>query len=471
MDSVLQMPTLHPTAQAPAAVSAAPQQLPSPLQAANAQQNLLQQPPAQQLPPFPTHGPGTSGGQRFSSRKRSGGKKGPALIAALMAVLALAATAWFFRDQLKVAWRTYMAEKDAQEGDESTGIISSPQSVFQPDDAPPAGAGSPGPVSPAPAPSPPVAAQDVRPAVPVQPDASAAPSATPPGPPPVPPAPAPPAAPVTPDGLVEVPKPDSSPGPPVNVAPGTMPFPPASMMVEVPAEAMPAFEVLKQFLASPTWEDRIKVVQGAEIMKPLMQSYYASMPDGPLAVTKVSLIRHDKSPQTGPPHCVFQVGGGAIKKPLPIMVEETTSGWKVDWLTFTEFKDDLLARFMESHQDGPKRFHVLIRRTHYFDDDVPGLDKKICVEVQSPSPPFVGCVFARKGTPVAMNLERHLGWQDQAAAVVELEWRKEGSYQWVELTQLPQFNWRNADAGEVAPPVPPPPPAAPRVPPVALPVE
>jgi hypothetical protein len=278
---------------------------------------------------------------------------------------------------------------------------------------------------------------------------------------------APPPAP----NLVEVPNPLPSPpdDTPASESPApTRPAPqapPTPVIAEVPAEAQPALDALQKFLTAPTWEERLKVVQGAEIMRPLMQSYYASMPDGPLHVAKIGLIRHDKAPQTGPPHCVFQIGGGDVKRPLPIMVEQSPEGWKVDWLTFTEFKDNLLARFMESPQEGPKRFHVLVRRTHYFDDNVPDLEKKICVEVQAPMPPFVGSVFANKGTPVANILDRYLGWQvDQAAAVVELEWRREGDQQWVELTNLPQFNWRNAIAGEVVPP----PHAAPTTP-VAVP--
>jgi hypothetical protein len=273
--------------------------------------------------------------------------------------------------------------------------------------------------------------------------------------------------------LVEVPNPSPPPpgdattnenAPPKHPAPAV---PLTPLIADVPAEARPALEALQQFLTAPSWEDRLKVVQGADLMRPLMQSYYASMPDGPLHVSKIGLIRHDKAPQTGPPHCVFQIGGGDVKRPLPVMVEQSGEGWKVDWLTFTEFKDNLLARFMESPQEGPKRFHVLVRRTHYFDDNVPEVEKKICVEVQAPMPPFVGSVFAKKGTPVANILDRYLGWQvDQAAAVVELEWRREGDQQWVELTNLPQFNWRNAIAGEVVPP----PHAAPTTP-VAVPAK
>jgi len=75
------------------------------------------------------------------------------------------------------------------------------------------------------------------------------------------------------------------------------------------------------------------------------------------------------------------------------MLESSADGWKVDWLTFTEFKDKLLLHFLEKWQDNPGRFHVMMRRTHYFDDDVPEKDKKYCIEISPPMPGFSGFVF------------------------------------------------------------------------------
>jgi hypothetical protein len=92
-----------------------------------------------------------------------------------------------------------------------------------------------------------------------------------------------------------------------------------------------------------------------------------------------------------------------------------------------------------------------MRRAHYFDDDVPALDKKTCFQVMPPMPGFTGDVFALKGTPVARDLDKFMGWDvTQAAAVVELQWRNEDPYKWVELTNLVQLNWRNVEPGEKA---------------------
>lgn len=240
--------------------------------------------------------------------------------------------------------------------------------------------------------------------------------------------------------------------------------------VTAPPDAQPAAEVLKKFFAASTWQERLPYSQAANKMKGLMQRYYEDKPDGPIRVNRIELLRQDPNPEVGgAPQCVFQVGGPSLEEPLPVMVESSADGWKVDWLTFTEFKDKLLLHFLEKWQDNPGRFHVLLRRTHYFDDDVPDKDKKYCIEVSPPMPGFSGFVFVPKSSPLAKELDRTVGWQvNNAAAIVELQWMKQDHYQWVEITAVPQYNWHTpgSDTGAKEQPklndehvIPPPPPA------------
>jgi len=127
------------------------------------------------------------------------------------------------------------------------------------------------------------------------------------------------------------------------------------------------------------------------------------------------------------------------------MVEKAFGGFKVDWLTFTEFKDNLLFKFAENYHENVARFHVLMHRTHYFDSDVPQLDKKICFEIQPPMPGFTVRVFVDKGSILAQEMDRTMGWEvSNAFVIAELHWRKQDSYQWLELAAVPQYHWRNA---------------------------
>ncbi|MCE9520293.1 MAG: hypothetical protein K8R87_12170 [Verrucomicrobia bacterium] len=214
--------------------------------------------------------------------------------------------------------------------------------------------------------------------------------------------------------------------------------------IKASGEAKPAAEILNKFFQAKTWQERLLYTQPQEKVRPLMERYYADNPDGPLRVSSIELIRHDKSPEIGTPLCVFQVSGPDLPEPLPVMVESSPEGWKVDWLTLTEFKDKLLLRFLQKWQDEPARFHVMVRRTHYFDEDVPNLDKKHCFELMPPTPGYSGYAFIPKGSPLALNLDRSIGWEvANLAAIVELRWRKQDRYQWVEITAVPQFNWRS----------------------------
>lgn len=225
------------------------------------------------------------------------------------------------------------------------------------------------------------------------------------------------------------------------------------VFIKANAEARPAADTLNKFFHAKNWEERLTFTQPQEKVRPLMERYYASNPDGPIRVGSIELIRHEKTPEIGTPLCVFQVSGPDLPEPLPVMVESSHDGWKVDWLTFTEFKDKLLLRFLQKWQDEPARFHVMVRRTHYFDEDVPNLEKRHCFELMPPTPGYSGFAFVSKGSALAQSLDRTIGWEiANVAAIVELQWRKQDRYQWVEITAVPQFNWRTMTAIPVAQP-------------------
>ena len=117
---------------------------------------------------------------------------------------------------------------------------------------------------------------------------------------------------------------------------------------------------------------------------------------------------------------------------------------------WTKFKDDLLKRFFSGYIDQPARFHVAIRRTHYFNDNVPDLDNKECFEITNAMGTISGHVFVPKPSPLVTSLASSITW-DKASVfpIVELQWRKEPGYQWIEMTAVPQLNWYSANAKPV----------------------
>ncbi len=235
----------------------------------------------------------------------------------------------------------------------------------------------------------------------------------------------------------------------------------------VPPACKPAVDGLISFLNARNWKERMKFIQLPDQMEPKLKLYYGSNPDGPIDVDEIQYLRHDESPQVGKGlHAVFVLFSRNWEYGFPVMVEVTPDGARVDWLTFIEFKDDMLNKFMSNYMEERVQFHVGIHRTHYFDDNIPGLDQKEQFSVTSPMANVRGFVFVPKGTPFARSLASTISWDKEASwVVVELQWRKEGSAKWVEMTALPQLNWYSASAAPAKEPsasavsAPPPPPA------------
>ena len=222
----------------------------------------------------------------------------------------------------------------------------------------------------------------------------------------------------------------------------------------VPPECASAAEALKKFLAANNWRERLAFMQLPEGMERKVQQYYTGNPDGPVEVDEIEYYHHNENPQVGKGmHVVFVLRSRAWQFPMgvPVMVEVHNNEARVDWLTFVEFKDDLLNRFLTTYMEGPVRFHVGIRRTHYFEDDLPDKDNKHAFEVAPPMGNCHGYVFVPKETPLARSLAGTLSWdKDLSLGVVELQWRREGSEKWIEMTALPQLNWYSDDGSAAA---------------------
>jgi hypothetical protein len=215
------------------------------------------------------------------------------------------------------------------------------------------------------------------------------------------------------------------------------------MAKNVPPVCNPALAGLKNFLAAPTWRERLQYMMMPEQMQRKAEVYYASNPDGPVDVDEIHYLRHDDDPQVGSgTHVVFVLFGRAWDYGFPVMVEQKGNEARVDWLTFVEFKDDLLNKFLNNYMEGPVRFHVGIRRTHYFEDDVPNRDGMDAFEISTPMENAHGFVFTPRSTPLARSMNSTISWDKEASwVIVELQWRREGSAKWIEITGLPQLNW------------------------------
>ena len=215
--------------------------------------------------------------------------------------------------------------------------------------------------------------------------------------------------------------------------------------VSVPAEAKPAADALMAFLSSGSLDGKRPYILGIDDpqITALVERYYSQAEPGPIPVTSISLLRHDPNPEVGGGmQSVFMVASPDWTYPIPVMLQETKKGFKLDWIAFIEFKDNMLLKFVQAYRDNPSRFHVSIKRSHYFERDVPDLENKDCFIIQPPQEDFEVSVFVPKNTPLADKLRRDLSWNTQFAYVLaEIQWRDDGTHQWIELTAVPQLNW------------------------------
>lgn len=253
-----------------------------------------------------------------------------------------------------------------------------------------------------------------------------------------PPLPGEPPSPSPKTGLMEVPNGASA-------SSSTAPTTSLGTVTDIPPEAKPAADALLAFLNADSLDGKREFILGAsdQQVNAHIERYYGQFPPAPVPVTNLGFIRHDPNPEVGGGmQTVFMVASPDWKLPIPVMIQETKSGLKLDWIAFVEFKDNWLFKFVQAYHPTPGRFHVSIKRSHYFERDVPDLENKDAFLIQPPQEDFEVAVFVDKKSPLAEMLRRELTWSTQYAYVLaEIQWREDSANQWVELTDVPQLNW------------------------------
>lgn len=116
--------------------------------------------------------------------------------------------------------------------------------------------------------------------------------------------------------------------------------------------------------------------------------------------------------------------------------------------------DDKLHAFLQKPVDGAAQFHVRIRRTHYFGDDIPGLAAKDGFEIEpaetTERPWYAGFVFVPKTSAQATTLVKSVPWETTGLqAEVTLKWRKADGKDWVELIEVNNVKHTDAAAPKV----------------------
>ena len=202
---------------------------------------------------------------------------------------------------------------------------------------------------------------------------------------------------------------------------------------------------LDAFFAASSADERKRYVQAPQAVSAQMDKYYEKHPIE-LQISSVEYKLSSKAPGSDKDFHIFQVTTDAQPQGFPVSVEETDSGYKVDWVAFVQFHDNMLGKFIKIPQLDPKTFHAIVERRHYFRTDVPDLGSKICFGIQPPIPGFEGYAFVDKDSELGKIADQKFQWDHMYFPVVKLQWKQEqdGS-QHIELIEIVKDNWRALD--------------------------
>lgn len=215
----------------------------------------------------------------------------------------------------------------------------------------------------------------------------------------------------------------------------------------IPPEAKSAFDAISSFLNAPDWKTRAKFSMQADKLTAAMAKHAQEYGDGPIAVDRIEFVeRHTKTPGSTP-YCMFELQGSKLPhRVLALVIQPDDGPVLVDWEAFMEFRHDYLLKFLETQGAPNQQFRVMLRRKHYFDKDVPGIDSKESYQITQPNlvNKYEGHVFVQKDTPLSTKLGTQLGWGMDMPVIVELAWKTNKKHHWVEIVSIPHYGWRNS---------------------------
>jgi hypothetical protein len=391
---------------------------------------------------------------------------GKALLLLFFAILLAAGYA--FREPLLEIWNKKFAPQKTR--------VSSPILPSVPKAAPTAPAKSPVPAAP-PATEPAtsgVEKKEPKPSIPVEP------SAEKPAPPPAEPEPTvkpEPAAPVVEPKTQPLPEPEpaittptTATEPPALITPpvtepvlSKVEIRPASLLSDLPATpdvaeaastAIPpkpeeaaqqkGLAAVKSFLTATTIEGVSANILNSTKLAPKLTSYYGSKAIPPTEFDNIVLDSGARVPETNSRAFLFRIRSPDRTQGFPVCVEETPQGYKIEWEAFIQCRDRVAANFWKDASQPQTSLFVIVKRSHYFDEDLVNLDDYECFRINSPNPDEEEFyAFARKDSAFVKKNRMLLNWDANYFVVAQFNHVKNSKgVSHVEIVDIDRFNWR-----------------------------
>ncbi|MFN5960683.1 MAG: hypothetical protein ACK5CW_04300 [Verrucomicrobiota bacterium] len=224
--------------------------------------------------------------------------------------------------------------------------------------------------------------------------------------------------------------------------------PKSRIAVMVPGEgklAAPAMAVV-DFLAAANWRDRLALSLAPDRVRGFMETLYRTASDGPILPDRVEFLKTvPLEHRPGRNYHVYTAFFEGVAGPVPLTVEETEAGLRVESRTFLESRERLLEKFAGNPDAPPQEFRVMLNRAHYFGDDVPNQEGKLCYKMLPPTSDPVFYAWIDRQSEVYRkhfaDPERQ-SWDVALLLVVELKWVSGGEgKRWIEVSDVIAGNW------------------------------
>lgn len=192
-----------------------------------------------------------------------------------------------------------------------------------------------------------------------------------------------PAEPTQPEPPLEPDPPEPEPIP-FHVKPTVEEAPIKPPVIEPTPDAAAAEAALKAFLEAPDWASRSAHVLFPETTRAAMKAYSRESPDGPTPFKSISVKQTQIDEKTGYTLFIFLVSTEAYPSGIPVPIQETKGGWRVDWQTFVEFRDQLFHKFTNGPAQKTGRFHLIVSPAPPAPSAKPGNEHFISVQLNAP---------------------------------------------------------------------------------------
>ncbi len=175
-----------------------------------------------------------------------------------------------------------------------------------------------------------------------------------------------------------------------------------------------SFAIVRQFLLAQDWRAKSAFVRRQDKVKPLMEKWYVTHPDGSLACEEPDDI---KKSLVGNSYFVFLAVRMGPEKVLryftvehiPPRAPNMRSQYLVDWETSVGYQPMELRDFMTKQPQDPLTFRVLCKPEHYYNYGFENAEAWMSFELSYPGDlDFVLHGYVPKESPLADELQRQM---------------------------------------------------------------